>query len=137
MGLIEVNRNPTTGDLNWFGVIFAVFFGLVGLGVALKASVTTAQIIWGAAALIVAVYSVVPPVRRPLYVAWMYAFMPIGWVVTHTLLALVYYMVLTPIGLIRRLLGADPLKRRFDPAASTYWVEHRPGRDRSRYFRQF
>jgi len=46
-------------------------------------------------------------------------------------------LVFTPIGLTMRLFGWDPLERRFDPNASTYWVEHKPPASPSRYFQQF
>ena len=36
-------------------------------------------------------------------------------------LALVYYLVLTPIGLVSRLVR-DPLRRRFDARAASYWI---------------
>jgi hypothetical protein len=45
--------------------------------------------------------------------------------------------VITPVGLIFRLLGKDPLTRRFDPRASTYWVKHEEPGNVERYFRQF
>ena len=79
----------------------------------------------------------VPPLRRPLYLGWMYVAFPIGWVISHVVLAIVYYLVFTGTGLVMRLLGRDPLQRRFEPDAQTYWVEHRPGEDLARYFRQF
>ncbi|MBM4108330.1 MAG: hypothetical protein FJ255_05885 [Phycisphaerae bacterium] len=72
-----------------------------------------------------------------LYTGWMYAALPIGWTISHALLALIYYAVLTPIGLVMRLLGNDPMQRRLDRAATTYWSEHRPPTDPKRYFRQF
>jgi hypothetical protein len=45
--------------------------------------------------------------------------------------------VFTPIGLFFRLIGRDPLHRRFQPEADTYWVGRRPATDVRRYFRQF
>jgi hypothetical protein len=59
-------------------------------------------------------------------------------VVSHVVLAIVYYLVVTPIGLVMRLVGYDAMKRRFDGEATTYWV-HRPDNaaDAKSYFRQF
>ena len=46
-------------------------------------------------------------------------------------------LLFTPIGLAMRLVGRDPLRRRFDRQASTYWIK-RPEQDETgRYFRQF
>ena len=62
-------------------------------------------------------YYAIPNVRRLLYLGWMRVFYPIGWVVSHLLLAIVYYLVLTPIGLVMRLFGGDPMHRGFDRSA--------------------
>jgi hypothetical protein len=67
----------------------------------------------------------------------MYAAFPIGWVVSHVMLALIYYGVMTPIGLVMRLLGRDPLKRKLDRSADTYWEPREPIANSKRYFQQF
>jgi hypothetical protein len=78
----------------------------------------------------------VPPVRRPKFLAWMYAAYPIGWVVSHRVLAIIYFGLLTPIGTLMGVFGYDPMARRFDRAAASYWVERGRNRDPARYFRQ-
>jgi hypothetical protein len=95
------------------------------------------QALWGLAAVVFVVGLVAPAVMRPIFVGWMVAAYPIGWTVSHAILAVTFYLVLTPIGLVLRLMGHDPLRRSFDPSAETYWVPHNPGGDPSRYFRQF
>lgn len=72
-----------------------------------------------------------------LYRGWMFAALPIGWVISHVILGAVYYLVITPIGLILRAVGNDPMQRRIDRAAATYWIPHTQQTDSSRYFRQF
>lgn len=67
---------------------------------------------------------------------WMDAGAPIGWTVSVGLLALVYYLVITPIGLLRRLGGGDTLERRFEDVAS-YWTGRELKHDRRREYRQF
>ena len=139
--MIEINKNPSKRELMWFGVLFALFFALIGGLVWWKCdSPSGAWSIWWTAAGVVAVYYVVPPLRKWLYLGWMYAAFPIGWTISHVVLALVYYLVFTPIGLIMRLLGHDPLHRKFDRQATTYWTPHDPSgeaRAGGRYFRQF
>ena len=58
-------------------------------------------------------------------------------VVSYTVLAMVFYLVLTPIGLLMRLVGYDPMSRRFDKDAASYWVPREGSRKVGRYFRQF
>lgn len=48
-----------------------------------------------------------------------------------------YFVVFTPLGLLSRLLGRDPLTRRFDPHADSYWVPVASREDPSSYFEQF
>ncbi|QXD16338.1 DUF4407 domain-containing protein [Rhodocaloribacter litoris] len=64
-----------------------------------------------------------PRLFRPLYRAWMGLALVLGFVMTRVVLTLVFYLVVTPIGLLLRLFGRDPLQRRRDPAASSYWIE--------------
>ena len=62
---------------------------------------------------------------------------PIGIVVSHLLIATVYYLCITPIGLLLRLRGRDVLKRRFPAGEESYWIERKAVEDKGRYFRQF
>ncbi len=139
MAMIEIDRNPGQSTLRWFGLLMLLFFGLVGGVIFFKtrALMTAPVVLWSLGALLCALYYAVPGLRRPLYLGWMYAALPIGWVVSHLVLAVIYYLVLTPIGLAMRLFGWDPMARRPDPEASSYWVAHEPAADRARYFRQF
>jgi hypothetical protein len=59
---------------------------------------------------------------------WMRFAEALSWVMTRLILFLVFYLVVTPIGLLRRLMGGDPLRRRAAPAPS-YWRPY-PARQR-------
>lgn len=138
MSVIDINKQPSRRELMWFGLLLALFLMVVGGIVWWRFSGrTAAMVIWGAGALLTITYFVLPAVRRPIYLGWIYAAFPIGWTVSHLMLVLLYYGLFTPIGLIMRMLGRDPLARRFEPGASSYWVDHRPGGEPDRYFRQF
>jgi hypothetical protein len=63
--------------------------------------------------------------------------LPIGWVISHLILLATYYLVFTPVGLLMRLVGYDPLNRRFDRAAKSYWTQHDSGVETARYFKQY
>ena len=138
MAIIEINRDPGKGELRWFGLIFLAFFVLVGLVVHFRLDARQAALwIWGCAAAVTLAYYAAPPVRKPLYLGWMYAAFPVGWVMSHVVLGLVFYLVFTPVGLLMRLFGRDPMQRRFRREAESYWQEHDPHRKPERYFRQF
>ena len=50
----------------------------------------------------------------------------LGKVVSPIALGLLFYLVLTPIGVVMRLAGKDPLRLKFDSAVSSYWIRREP-----------
>jgi hypothetical protein len=62
---------------------------------------------------------------------------PIGFVVSHVVLAVLFFGVLTPVGLILRLLGRDPLQRHFESDKKSYWADLPDSIPQGDYFRQF
>ena len=137
--MIEIRWKPAPREQLQFVAIWmpAFFLFLTAIAYWRFHSPKTAIFI-GAVGLVLTVAGVaVSALRRPLYVAFMLASFPIGWVVSHLVLIIVFYLVITPIGLILRLLGRDPMERRLDPAAPTYWTAREPKSDIDSYFRQY
>jgi hypothetical protein len=62
--------------------------------------------------------------------------MPIGWVVSHALLALTYFAVFAPVAIVFRMFGRDALTRKRRPATTTYWTAKERPSDPDRYLRQ-
>ena len=139
MSVVQINTDPTRRQLNQFGFIwlgFVAFFGVIAffkLGNPLLA-----RGLWVAAVVVTVVGWIFPRFMRWVFLGMSYLAFPIGFVVSHVVLAVVYYLVLTPIGLLTRLFGYDSMKRRFDPEAKSYWVGRSTAAvDSKRYFRQF
>jgi hypothetical protein len=61
---------------------------------------------------------------------------PIGWVVSRALLAAIFYLVITPLALVFRLIGRDALGRRTGRGAATHWVPRRRRTDARQYLSQ-
>lgn len=78
-----------------------------------------------------------PAANRPLFVVLSAVAYPIGVVVSLVVLTGLFYLVVTPVGLLLRLAGSDPLSRRADRRSTTYWTDARPARPNSDYFRQY
>jgi len=74
---------------------------------------------------------------RAIYVCLTAATLPIGLAVSFILLAVFYFLLLAPLGLLFRFVGRDPLQRKFDSTADTYWLRHHPPENLDRYFQQF
>jgi hypothetical protein len=137
MSLIAIDHNPSPAKLRTFALALPLFFGIGGAIARWRwEQPAVAFAIWGAGATLVLLLLMMPRLRRPVYVAWMCAALPIGVVVSFFALALIYFLILTPVGLVRRMFG-DPLTRRFDRNAATYWSPARPRTDKNDYFRQF
>ena len=136
--MIEINRNPSSRELRWFGVLLVLFFAIVGALARWRfGAPRVATGLWGVGGALSLAYLALPPLRRIIYLAWVYAAYPIGWTVSHLLLLFVYYATLTPTGLLLRLAGKDPLERRTDAAAPSYWSPRAKREDVKTYFRQF
>lgn len=63
-----------------------------------------------------------PRLLRLLYPVWMAFALILGTIMTAVLLSLVFYLVVTPIGLVLKMLGKDPMHRRPDPSLPSYWI---------------
>lgn len=145
--IIEINLNPDDRTLRHFGWIALAGFSLLAL-LAWKAwlvfasglgqtrpAVSGAFLVLG---VLSAFFSIaVPKANRPLYVLLTLLSYPIGFVVSHVIMLALFYGLLTPVGLLFRLLGRDPLQRRFEPDSTSYWVAARDRRPVDSYFKQF
>ena len=63
---------------------------------------------------------IIPIVLKPIYILWMTFAVILGWVMTRVILGIVFYLIITPIGLITRIIGEDFLalkKKKLD----SYW----------------
>jgi hypothetical protein len=113
------------GSDRGFGIVFAVFFTLIGL-LPLRAH---HPVRWWAlvlAVLFLGVALLQPAWLRPLNRIWTQLGLLLGRVVSPLVTALLFFLVVTPIGLLFRLLKKDPLRLASSPDASTYWIERQP-----------
>ena len=71
------------------------------------------------------------------YVAWMVLAFPIGWTISQLTFGPIFYGLFTPIALVFRLVGPDPLHRFRQQALEAYWTLKATPTDPRRYFKQF
>ena len=139
MALIDVNWKPGSRELRQFAGLFLVF----GLGAGTLIyffkdwPLLVSQILWGAAVVVGVAGLLMPALARPVYIVMMALALPIGMVVSTVLMTLIFFVVMTPIGLLLRLLGKDSMQRRFDRNATTYWIRRPPQVPAARYFKQY
>ena len=136
--MIRIEHNPSGRQLTVFGLCWLAAFGILGGMAWLKTGLSaTVCMTWIIAVLVPAIGLLWPSVLRIVYLLLAYLTFPIGFVVSYLILAVVYYLVLTPIGLVMRLTGYDPMQRRFDRDATTYWTPRKQDESTEQYFRQF
>jgi hypothetical protein len=124
-------------DLRKFGL--TVGFVLVIISAALfyfeKSSAVYFAIIGAMLILIAVIY---PKILKPLNKIWMSLAILLGYVMSRIILTILFYLVLTPIGLLAKLFGKKFLDLKYDNSAETYW-EKRQIKEKNKldYERQF
>lgn len=136
MPIFQLSVTPSRKELRWFAGLWwpALCAALGGMLFRRLHAPTAAVWLWGGGGLLALLGLSRPSSIKPFYVGLMRVTFPMGWVVSHFVLALVYFGVLTPIGAVVRLVH-DPMERRLDKHAKTYWFPRQPS-DPDRYFRQ-
>jgi hypothetical protein len=139
MSLIEINWNPNRKELRKFGIISLIALALVAslLYVLKGLGIQWLAIIFFVGLIIFLSSMISLKVTRLIYLGLILVTMPIGLVVSFTLLAMFYFLLLTPFGLLFRLIGRDALSRKFDSDADSYWLIRQPPDSLDRYFHQF
>lgn len=140
MAVIEIDWRPDDRKLRQFAVVLLFTLGLAGAVAAWKlASVRHVLPItlWALGVGLAAIGLAAPKWIRPVYIAWMAAALPLGWVMSHVALVIIYFLVVTPIALVFRLIGRDLMHRRFDRQAESYWIKRGLPGKAAHYFRQF
>ncbi len=79
--------------------------------------------LWIAAGILVVFWALLAPDSlRGLYIVWMRIAMVIGNVVNAFILAVVFFIVITPMGIVMRMMGKDPMRRTLDERVVSYRV---------------
>jgi hypothetical protein len=108
-----------------FGLVFSVLFALLGLVPLVRGRPVRVWALVLAAAFFLAALAR-PRMLAPLNRLWLRVGLLLHACLSPVIMGLVFYTTVTPIGLVRRLLGADPLRLRLDRDAVTYWIERDP-----------
>jgi Saxitoxin biosynthesis operon protein SxtJ len=108
-----------------FGLVFAGFFAIVAL---LPLFSGRSPRLWsiGVGGVFLVAALVVPKALAPLNRLWMRFGLLLHRIVNPVVLSIMFFVVVTPIGLLMRALGKDPLRLRLDREARTYWIPRDP-----------
>lgn len=135
--MITINKNPQAKELSQFGVIW-----LPALLILIMVLFTfrLENRLWTIGLSILAGISMALGVLQPIalkqvFVGLQYVTWPIGFVVSYVLLAVVFYLLITPVGFLMRLFGYDPVDYRM--RVGSMWHVRQPVIEQGSYFRQF
>lgn len=122
----DIDRNPDSRKLRWFGLLCLVMLAAIGArrGMPWLAA-------FGALAGLAAL--VRPALLRPLFVGASIAAFPFGWLISRLILAAVFFAIVTPLGFVSRIAGRDRLRLLEEPR----WIDREMPADPRSYFRQF
>ena len=133
----DLQLNPTRRTLVQFAALLCIASAAAAFVQAIDDRHVAAVSLAGLALVSARVGWFRPLLLRPLFVGWMALAFPIGWTVSRIVLALIFYGVFTPLGLIFRIVHRDPLTVRRSEGAGTYWSGKAAADDPRAYFRQF
>lgn len=144
MAAVEINFQPTDKQLRQFGLIGLFALPLIGWLFAGKPTIltwesadtlrigafATAGILFGLAA------CVKPGLLKWVFVTASVITFPIGFILGEMIMLSIYVLVFTPVALLFRAVGRDPLQRARRPDAQTYWQGKAQPKDAASYYRQ-
>jgi hypothetical protein len=139
MSLFEIDWNPKSKQLQSFGKIALVASSVISLLLYLLKGVAIqwVMIILAFGFIIFVISMISLKLTKMIYLGMILVTLPIGFVVSFILLAAFYFLLLAPLGFIFRLIGRDPLYRKFDPNVKSYWLSRQPPKGPEQYFHQF
>jgi hypothetical protein len=105
-----------------FGLILAA--ASAALGVLAYRAGGGRDLFWGAlATFILLIALILPRVLAPARVGWLKLGHRLSWLINPLILGIVYIIVIIPISAVMRLFRRDPMARRYEAAAASYWIK--------------
>lgn len=117
-----------------FGLVFAGLFVLLGLAPLRHGLVANGQLRWAglrpgfvtAGGVLLMVSLAAPRVLHPANHLWAKFAALVHRLATPVAMGVIFFLIATPVGILMRLLGKDPLKLHFDRRAESYWCRRTP-----------
>lgn len=136
--MLSINWSPPTKQLKSFAALwFPLFFLFLGTILAINLNAwSETKIVWAFCFGISFLGYFLPSLIRPLFVGLLVITFPIGWIVSHLFLLLIFYLVITPLGFVMKIKKHDPLNLKM-PKEPSMWKEIEAIKDPSRYLKQY
>jgi len=116
-------NNLRVKDLRKFGIILSIILAVLGGVHYLNAHIIVYPWFLAFAVAVMVLVAFVPKMLEPVYVIFIKVARAIGWFNTRVVLVMVYYLLITPIGFLLKVFKGDPLNRKIDKDADSYWIK--------------
>ena len=137
--IIEEIRSIKSGkrELRQFGITIGVVLGFLGAWFLWRGK-EGSNLLLVTAALFFALGCIFPLLLKPVQKLWMSLAVLLGWLMTRVIVTILFYLVVTPIGILARLCGKDFLNTKLDKSAGSYWIRRKQTTpDKQAYEKQF
>jgi hypothetical protein len=137
--IIEEIKNIKGDKSDWkkFGITMGVIFTIIGLYLLWKKNNYFEYSFFLSAAFFI-LGLVLPSVLKYVYKAWMSLAVVMGFIMTRVIMFIIFFLIVTPIGLIASITGKKFLDMKIDQSAKSYWIARESAQKvKSDYERQF
>ncbi|MFC1836935.1 SxtJ family membrane protein [Thermodesulfobacteriota bacterium] len=133
-----IYKEPTSRDLTILALLLLAILSVIGM-YKLLWSESHSGYYWIGVGAVLCASRLITPFFRQFYKVWIGFSVTVGYFISRVIMTLVFVLALLPTSLIMRLLGKDPMDRKWDPDAESYWIKREPQEDFSveRYEKQF
>ena len=120
--MFEEIKNIKTGkkDIRSFGITFGIIF-LIIAGFLYYKEKDSFQLFIYLAGSFSSLGIILPIILKPFYMIWMIFAVILGWFMTKVILSLLFFLVVTPIGLVLKIMGKDLLELKKQEVQGSYW----------------
>ncbi len=122
MSDVSAHTEVEMGSERSFGIVFAVVFAIIAFWSVIFHGGPVRLWALAVAAVFLVLAFVAPQVLKPLNRLWFKFGMLLSKIIGPIAMGLIFFITVTPIGLIRRRKNPDPLNQELDPNAESYWV---------------
>lgn len=136
--MFSKDRELPPNTVRWFGLSLGAMFQCFAVILWLRFSANVPAIALSLFGLLLTtVYYAFNSLQQPIIRAFFKVTWPIAVLISTFCLAILYYGIVTPIGLALRILGRDPLTKSFEPESRSYWCDTQKSSKTDDYFRQY
>ena len=124
-------------DLRSFGVTIGIILLLVA-GFLFYREKESFQTFLYIAGVFIGLALILPSMLKPIYIVWMTFAVILGWFMTRVILSLLFYVIITPTGLVLRIFGKDFLELKKQSVQGSYWNQRDSNLEKNQnYEKQF